>query len=122
MRRRVLFLGCGLVFAAAGAARPAAAFCRTTTCDPLLDPGRCGVVMGCATEGEPLFWPDACVTYAVQRAGSPRLDISAFDLDQAMQKAFTAWLGAECPGAERLAAFRAQQTQDVLDHPDPSQD
>ena len=53
--------------------------------------------MGCPTLGEPLFWPDACVTYAVQRRGSPLRGISAEQLDQTMQAAFSAWLGTECP-------------------------
>lgn len=101
MRRPVLLSGYGLLVAAVGATREAGAYCRTTTCDPLTDPQRCGMVMGCATEGEPLFWPDACVTYAVAQNGSQSLDISASALDRAMQKAFTAWLGAECPGGGR---------------------
>jgi hypothetical protein len=53
--------------------------------------------MACPTRGEPLFWPDACVTYAVQLHGSALRDIDAFATDQAMQKAFAAWLGTECP-------------------------
>lgn len=53
--------------------------------------------MGCPTRGEALFWPDACVTYAVQRLGSPLRGVSAYDLELAMQAAFTAWLGADCP-------------------------
>jgi hypothetical protein len=101
VRRWVPFLASALVAAAAFEVRPAAAFCRTTTCDPLSDPERCRMVMGCATAGEPLFWPDACVTYAVQLDGSPRRGISALELDQSMQKAFTAWLGAECPRGGR---------------------
>jgi len=78
-------------------ASPAAAYCRTTTCDPVVDPDACAPVMGCPTRGEPLFWPDACVTYAVERLGSRLRGISAYDLDQAMQVAFSAWLGTECP-------------------------
>lgn len=78
-------------------ARPAAAYCRTTTCDPLLDEDGCAPVLGCPTRGEPLFWPDACLTYAVQRLGSPLRGISAEQLDQTMQAAFSAWLGTECP-------------------------
>lgn len=78
-------------------AGPAAAYCRTTTCDPVVDERGCAPVGGCPTLGEPLFWPDACVTYAVQRTGSPLRDISAFQLDQAMRAAFSAWLGTDCP-------------------------
>jgi len=80
------------------APRAALGYCRTTTCEqtPTDD---CGVNrQGCATRGEYVFWPDACVTYAVQSRGSPRRGISAYDTDQVMRKAFAAWLGADCPG------------------------
>ena len=78
-------------------ARSAQAYCRTTTCDP--EQQDCGSdENGCALRGESLFWPDACVTYAVQVNGSSLRGISAFDTDQAMQGAFLAWLGTECPG------------------------
>jgi hypothetical protein len=77
--------------------RSALAFCRTTTCDP--EQEDCGIdENGCATRGQSLFWPDACVTYAVQFNGSTLRGISAYDTDQAMQAAFLAWLGSECPG------------------------
>ncbi len=83
------------------AVRSVRAYCRTTTCDPLVDDGRCEPVMGCPTQGEALFWPDACVTYAVQRLGSPLRGVSAYDLDLAMQAAFRTWLGADCPQGGR---------------------
>lgn len=54
--------------------------------------------MGCPSRGEPLFWPDACVTYAVQERGSELRGVSASELDEMMRRAFAAWLGAECPG------------------------
>jgi hypothetical protein len=79
------------------ASGPALGFCRTTTCDPTEDAEGCARdADGCATRGESLFWPDACVTYAVQRDGSSRRGISAFATDQAMRRAFEAWLGARC--------------------------
>ena len=81
-------------------ARSAHAYCRTTTCDP--EKEDCGIGEdGCATRGQSLFWPDACVTYAVQVNGSALRGISAYDTDQAMQGAFQAWLGAECPDGGR---------------------
>jgi hypothetical protein len=80
------------------APRAALAYCRTTTCEPT-STNDCGVDrQGCTTKGEPVFWPDACVTYAVQSNGSPLRGISAYDTDQVMRKAFAAWLGADCPG------------------------
>jgi hypothetical protein len=94
---RTLFCCCGLTMAVGLFTRPAAAYCRTTTCDPLIDESGCAPVSGCATLGEGLFWPDACVTYAVQSLGSPLRGVSAYELDQAMRSAFTAWIGTECP-------------------------
>jgi len=92
MKLRVALLGSIIFYTSS-----AFAYCRTTTCDP--EEEDCGVdVNGCATRGQSLFWPDACVTYAVQLNGSPLRGISAYDTDQAMQAAFMAWLGSECPG------------------------
>jgi hypothetical protein len=74
----------------------AGAYCRTTTCDPLNEADRCQPVDGCATRGERLFWPDACVTFAVQELGSTRRSVTAVEVDEAMRKGFAAWLGTEC--------------------------
>lgn len=79
-------------------AAQAHAYCRTTTCDPATERDRCLPVMGCPTRGEPLFWPDACVTYAVHERGSERRGVSADELDEMMRRAFAAWLGTDCPG------------------------
>jgi hypothetical protein len=76
----------------------ARAFCRTTTCDPLEEVDGCAEVLGCSTRGETLFWPDACVSYAVHLLGSPLRNVSAYETDQVMQRAFRAWLGTTCPG------------------------
>jgi hypothetical protein len=88
----------GLVASAALLTRPVHAYCRTSTCDPTTDPLGCAPVDDCATRGEPLFWPDACVTYAVQLHGSPLRGISAYELDLVMRDAFLAWLAVDCPG------------------------
>lgn len=98
MRALALVCGGGVALGACLLTRPASAYCRTTTCDPELDPLGCAPVRDCATRGEQLFWPDACVTYAVQLHGSPLRGISAYELDQVMRRAFLAWLSVECPG------------------------
>jgi hypothetical protein len=78
--------------------RDASAYCRTTTCDP--EAQDCAVgADGCSRRGQSLYWPDACVTYAVQRNGSPLRGISAFETDQVLQAAFQAWLSVDCSGA-----------------------
>ena len=63
MRAQLLSLGLTLaaLSLASLAPRDALAFCRTTTCDKNCAPDR----NGCATRGEYVYWPDACVTYAV---------------------------------------------------------
>jgi hypothetical protein len=91
------FVAAGCAVALSTLAPTAAAFCRTTTCDPTLDAASCAPVMGCATRGEPLFWPDACVTYAVQQRGSPLRGVTAYQLDQTLRAAFKEWLGTDCP-------------------------
>jgi hypothetical protein len=91
-------VGSGLTLGVALLARPAYAFCRTTTCDPTLDAEGCAPELGCSTRGEALFWPDACVTYAVQLDGSALRGISAYELDRVMRRAFGAWLSADCSG------------------------
>jgi len=74
------------VFCVSFAPRAALAYCRTTTCEPKEED--CALDrQGCATRGEYVFWPDACVTYAVQSRGSPLRGISAYDTDQVMRKA-----------------------------------
>ncbi|HWO13541.1 MAG TPA: matrixin family metalloprotease [Polyangiaceae bacterium] len=98
MRAFALVVASGLALGVPLLTRPACAFCRTTTCDPTLDADGCVPVFDCPTRGQPLFWPDACVTYAVQLDGSALRGISANELDRVMQRAFGAWLGAACPG------------------------
>ncbi len=99
MRRTLAPALAGWLCASLLAAR-ADAFCRTTTCDPEREADGCDRVDGCATRGIPLFWPDACVTYAVQSRGSPARGVSAFEVDQAMRGAFSAWLGVDCQGGQ----------------------
>src|SRR4051794_2259154 len=59
------------VLALALPARPAFAFCRTTTCAVLHPPDSCMRDMdtGCWLEGIPLFWQQQCLSYAVNTAG-----------------------------------------------------
>lgn len=94
--RRSAFL---LIVAAYGLS-PARAFgyCRNTTCDSGSASEACEPdELGCSTLGAPLFWPEACVTYAVQQLGSPLRGISAAEADAVMQNAFRSWLNANCP-------------------------
>ena len=72
------------------AARPAAAYCRTTTC-PLCDFDD----NGCPT-GIPISWPTSCVSYSMQYKASKTFDLST--ATSVMETAFSVWEQADCEG------------------------
>lgn len=87
---------------------PAAAYCRTTTCDPTLPlcsgPDSCCLdENGCDTAGLPIAWPSACVSYNVQEDGSPLLGISAATMRAALQQAYHQWLDVGCGASAGLS-------------------
>jgi hypothetical protein len=78
-------------------ARPAAAFCRQTTCDGkngpcLSDPN------GCVATGTPLGWPGRCLSFGVQQDGSSRRNVDYETFDTIVGTAFRQWLSADCGG------------------------
>jgi hypothetical protein len=78
-------------------ARPAAAFCRTTTCDP--NSRACARdANGCVTDGVPLRWFERCLSFATQRDGSKKRNISYRAADDIFRKAFIQWVSADCGG------------------------
>ena len=70
----------------------AQAFCRKTTCK------KCQSADGgaCVTEGQPLYWPGACVSYALTRAASIQVDEQTASV--VAERAFDAWRNVTCPG------------------------
>jgi hypothetical protein len=75
------------------------AYCRTTSCEAALDGTDCKLDHeGCATLGEPLFWPQRCVSFAVP-ALAPLGQPPAEELAQAARLAFERWLSVDCGGA-----------------------
>lgn len=63
---------------------------------PHLD-GDCGRTSeGCAVRGEPLFWPDLCVTFGVHADGSTLRAISYERAEEAARAAFREWISADC--------------------------
>jgi hypothetical protein len=68
----------------------ASAFCRTTTCtDCPRDPPT-----GCTIGGTPIAWPDACVSFSVNRMASPAIDLG--HATTLMAEAFATWESARC--------------------------
>jgi Matrixin len=79
----------------------AAAFCRTTTCDPNDPAAACEIDrQNCILSGFPLAWASSCVTVGVQEMGSPRSGLSYDDVETVVKQAFDVWQNAECDGGK----------------------
>jgi MYXO-CTERM domain-containing protein len=78
----------------------AAAYCRTTTCDSSNASQACKLdtATRCNESGAPLFWASGCLTINVHRTGAPKAGISADAAQRSVQRAFDAWLSADCAG------------------------
>jgi hypothetical protein len=94
---RSRFAALALGAAAFWGATAASAYCRTTTCNPLIDPDQCGLTVdGCQEYGERLFWPDLCVTFAVHELGSDKRAIPYTRANEVSKAAFQEWISADC--------------------------
>jgi len=92
---------------ATGTAR--AEYCRTKACDRFLayndvwqtepDPPCAKKANDCSLEGTPLYWPGRCLSFAVQKDGSPKYGIEYETLHEVVVQAFDTWRGADCGGA-----------------------
>ena len=75
----------------------ASAYCRTSACAH----DEVGVRCTPATAedcGTPLFWPDPCVGYSIQKDGGPTID--AEDFRTIANAAFASWTDADCGGGD----------------------
>src|SRR5262252_3018354 len=106
MRRTVLALF--LLAALQLVSRSGEAFCRTTTCSD------CPVDQnGCTIGGMPVSWPQACVSFSVQKDGSR---IAPFpEALVLVSSAFKSWQGASCgTGGDKPSISLADQFGPVL--------
>ncbi len=88
--------------------RTAFAFCRTTTCAVASPPASCtrDISTGCWQAGIPLLWPQQCISYAVNTAGSPRLGLDYSGAAAIVDSAFNHWPTASCSdGGSPSVAF-----------------
>jgi MYXO-CTERM domain-containing protein len=80
-------------------ATSAAAFCRTKSCElGKTDAAGCAKEGNCVSEGNPLHWPSACINYAIQADGSPKLGLDGAAFQQLAADTFAAWQDVSCPG------------------------
>lgn len=92
---KLLTVAYALVLAALTAPRPAAAYCRTSTC------GEAGTGHVCVPAqsndcGIPLAWPTSCVTYSLQEDASANTSLET--VTAVTGRAFATWADAACPG------------------------
>ncbi|HEY6559419.1 MAG TPA: matrixin family metalloprotease [Polyangiaceae bacterium] len=92
-------VGAGAALALLCSSAWAFAYCRTTTCDPRKE--ACGPAGGCPTRGVPLFWPSGCVSFSVQKHGSPAREIEYDAARDTIQDGFRAWINADCGGGAK---------------------
>jgi hypothetical protein len=91
-----------------GAGHAHADYCRTKACDnqPAYDdvwqsepdPPCTRDAVGCLIQGTPLYWPQSCVSFSVQRDGSKAQSIDYDLAHQTIARAFQTWLNADCGG------------------------
>lgn len=105
----------------------ASAYCRTTTCDSQIESCAIDPLTRCPLTGNPLYWPDACVTFGVHQAGSPLRRISYDAAQRAARGAFQAWLSVDCGGGQTpsigavsLGSVECDQVQ--YNYPDEGED
>jgi hypothetical protein len=103
-RLALTLLGTAGLLALSAPAR--ADYCRTKACDDqpayddvwqeAPDPACRRDDVGCLMEGQPLYWPQSCISFSVQRDGSARQEIDFDTAHAVIQKAFDAWISADC--------------------------
>lgn len=98
-------VGGALSVALLGAATPASAFCRLTTCQPAesckTDEG------GCPAEGAPLRWTMAPIPYRLHSRGYSKIKTTV--LREVIRNSFRRWTQVKCPtGGMTSLAFQEQ--------------
>ncbi len=103
-RVRLTLLGAAGLLALSAPAH--ADYCRTKACDDqpayddvwqeAPDPVCQRDDVGCLIEGQPLYWPQSCISFSVQRDGSDKQGIDFDTTHTIIQAAFSAWTSADC--------------------------
>jgi Matrixin len=114
MRSRFAALALALA-ASFTAAQARADYCRTKACDnqpayddvwqTMPDPPCVRDSVGCLLEGTPLYWPQTCISFSVQKDGSPAQGIDYQLAHDTISTAFQTWLEADCDGSGSTPSF-----------------
>jgi MYXO-CTERM domain-containing protein len=99
MRRPFDSIAVSLALASLAISAPAAAYCRTTTA-PVpanYDP----TMLGCITDGTPLYWPSMPVTYELNIGASSQVTLA--EATPIFEAAFSAWAEVSCSPTDATA-------------------
>lgn len=88
----------------------ASAFCRSSTCRTTATKECPTDENGCPADGEKLFWPTSCISYAVNKLGTQDLD--PVETREVIKKTFQAWSDVPCPDG-RVASMTFQEREPV---------
>jgi MYXO-CTERM domain-containing protein len=91
-------------------AEDASAFCRSTTCRSTKSVQCQTDENDCPLDGERLYWPTSCISYAVNKIGTARFDPE--DTRAVIRKTFQAWSDVPCPNGS-IAAITFQEREPV---------
>ena len=118
LRRTGCTLSAALLFVASGSS-PADAFCRTTTCDSSKE--SCGPPAGsvCTIQGMPIAWPSLCVSYSLQKDGSPRIPFDTFKV--VTERSNGTWTAADCGGGKGPTITLQEGATVTCDQPEYNQ-
>ncbi|MDX2052263.1 MAG: matrixin family metalloprotease [Polyangiaceae bacterium] len=76
------------------------AFCRTRTCDPTDEMCERDAT-GCITTGAFLHWTNACTSFDVHEAGSPKRGVTFDTANSLIADALSKWVSVDCPGGKQ---------------------
>ncbi len=102
-------LGLGAFSAVSALVVDAAAYCRTTTCDPKIEACRVDD-NGCTRTGAPLAWRSLPIVYRFHSKSSKHLDRG--DAREAVRAAFQRWTDVTC-GSGRRTSLRFREEEDI---------
>ncbi|HYP89329.1 MAG TPA: matrixin family metalloprotease [Polyangiaceae bacterium] len=93
--RRARVVSAALGLAVLGATWHASAFCLTHGCNERKQD--CGLTSeGCLNNGPLLHWPSSCVSFDVQKDGSPLRELGYDEAHEAVLNGFRQWINADC--------------------------
>lgn len=96
MSRQRAALAALLSLAGALASTSAHAYCLTHGCNVQTNDCFPDPLTGCVSEGPLLHWKSGCVSFDLQKDGSPKRGITYDDAHAAIVQAFEQWLNADC--------------------------